>query len=257
MHFENQHLESKRDFLPIQVLSKSEPRYLLCNVSIHASPVVVAHSDVPLRTLISGYGCLAPPFRGGGPVLRNALFTGGVNETAPALRIRDTLRGGPFNEPQRFFPSRGNRVIVSRGSLQNIQPAGTQEMQISQLGLAARVSPVRGAHGAPPPRQERVAESHRGVSAVLAYPSTQSPQHPKAPKPVKLVDIRDWGGGGDTAKVPRVKPPPLLLCTNPKRLADASCLPVAATTRVPYLLSPACEAQRRCSLGWSASVSHV
>jgi hypothetical protein len=77
----------------------SEPRHRLCNVSAHASPVVVAQSHVPLRTRLSGFGCLAPPLHGGGPVLRNASPVGGVDCTAPCLRFRDALLCSPLQEP--------------------------------------------------------------------------------------------------------------------------------------------------------------
>jgi hypothetical protein len=156
-----------------------EPRHRMRNVSIHSSPVVVAHSHEPLRILVSSFGCLAPPFHGGGPVLRNAPVTGGVDHTAPFLRTRDTLLCGHLHEPQCLCPSRRNHVIVSRGALQNIQPEGTQEMEVSQLVLAACVSPVRGAHGVIPPRQERVSEGHRGVAALL-LPLYAESKPPKA-----------------------------------------------------------------------------
>jgi hypothetical protein len=104
----------------------SEPRHRSRNVSIHSSPVVVALPDVPLRVPVSGFGCLAPPFHGGGPVLRNAPPTVGVDDAAPFLRMHFTLLCSHRREPQRLCPSRCKHFIVSRGgSLQNIQPHGT------------------------------------------------------------------------------------------------------------------------------------
>ena len=59
-------------------------------------------------------------------------------------------------------------MIVSRGSLQYIEPQGTHEMEVSELVLAACVSPVRGFHGGLSPGQEGLFdERHRGVSALL------------------------------------------------------------------------------------------
>jgi hypothetical protein len=148
--------------------SLSEPQHCLRNVSIHTSPVVVALPHVPLRDQFFGFGCLAPPFHGGGPVLRNAPPTAGVDDTAPFLRTRNTLLCGHLNEPRSLCPSRCNHGIVSRGSLQKIQPEGTREIELSQLELAACVSPVRGFHGGLSPGQEGLFdERHRGVSALL------------------------------------------------------------------------------------------
>jgi hypothetical protein len=96
----------------------------------------------------------APPFHGGGPVLRNAPITGGVDLTAHCLRGRDALRGSPFHEAQCLSPPCRNHVIVGWGTLRNIQPLGTGAMEQTKLVLTACVSPVRGEHGVIPPRQE-------------------------------------------------------------------------------------------------------
>jgi hypothetical protein len=61
----------------------------------------------------------------GGPVLRNAPVTGGVDDAAMFLRTRDTFLCGQLQEPQCLCPSRFKHVIVSRRSLQNIRPRRT------------------------------------------------------------------------------------------------------------------------------------
>ena len=148
------------------------------------------------------------------PVLRNAPPTGGVDLTATCLRIRrevpirvpGTLLCGHLREPQCFCPSRCNHVIVSRGSLQNIEPLGTHEMEASQLGLAACVSPVRGFHGGLSSGQEGVFdERHRGVAAVLACPWKQSAKHPR---PRRWLLYERGVAGGNKVKVLEREGPP-------------------------------------------------
>jgi hypothetical protein len=210
----------------------SDPRHRLCNVSIRSSPVVVAHSDVPLRSCLSGFGCLLPPFHGGGPVLRNAPATDGVDETAPCLRSRETLLCG---QPQCLRPSCCNHDIVCRRTLQCIQPRRTQEMELSQLGLAACVSPVRGFHGGLPPGQEGVFdERDRGVAAVLACPWKQSAKHPR---PRRWLLYERGVAGGNKVKVLEREGP---LHSNPNKYLNGSCS-LVARKRETDLLSPACE----------------
>jgi hypothetical protein len=132
----------------------------------------------------------------GGQVLRNAPPAGGVDDAAPCLRTRDTLRCGHLREPQCLCPSRRNHVIVSRGAMQKIQPHGTVEMEVSKLVLAACVYPVRGVHGVIPPRKEGVFESERHLDGASVPLEAES----KTPAPAKVVTIREESGG-DQAKV--------------------------------------------------------